>query len=58
MFEKCPLNEGEECPYATFSRGTLYCGLAYGENKIKDMKECPLKKKRKKKKKGSGRYIR
>ena len=48
MFEKCPLKNNEECPYATISKGVLYCGLVYGKNKVKDLKKCPLKERKRK----------
>ena len=48
MFDKCPFNDNRECPYGTIEKGILYCGFAYGNNKVKDLKKCPLKEKKKK----------
>ena len=48
MFDKCPFNSNETCPFATIKDGILYCGFIYGNNKVKDLKKCPLKEKKKK----------
>jgi len=48
MFDYCTI-KGEICPYCTLSRGSLYCGIARGENNIRYMASCPLEAKEKKK---------
>ena len=42
MYEICRL-KNKKCTYAAISKNVEYCGLAYGKNKITELKKCPKK---------------
>ena len=43
MFEYCPIIKSK-CPMCTEYKDELYCGQKTGENRIRFMKKCPIKK--------------
>ena len=45
MFNYCQIRK-ENCPFAAKSKGNLYCGAAYGENRMSKLEVCPLEGKR------------
>ena len=43
MFEYCPIIK-RKCPLCAEYKDELYCGQKTGENRIRLMKKCPIKK--------------